>query len=132
MLIKNIKELILNDPNASNSPLTGSDLNSLHSIRNAWLETEGDRIKAYGKMDAYEVSNEHSEVIDAENKILLPTWVDSHTHLVFAASREEEFVMRLKGKSYEEIGQITGFSASNIGTRLNRIKAQMRANKPQH
>lgn len=52
---------------------------------------------------------EHAdEIIDATDKMVLPCWCDSHTHLVFAASREEEFVMRIKGHSYEEIAAAGG------------------------
>ena len=101
MLLKNIKGLVQARTKVeTHSPLSGENIKRLPIIENAFLLLEEDRIKAFGKMEdcpAYD-----GEVIDAKGRFVLPTWVDSHTHLVFAAPREEEFVMRLKGKSYQE------------------------------
>lgn len=105
MLIKNIHQLLQTQNPLS--ALRGEGLSTLSSIKNAWLLTENDTIKNFGEMDSCPDS-ENLEVIDASGKMLLPAWCDSHTHLVFATSREEEFEMRLKGKSYEEIARAGG------------------------
>lgn len=105
MLIKNIKKLIQTQD--LTMPIKGTKMQSIPSIDNAWILTEGDKIKSFGEMkDCPTMENE--QVIDANGKLVLPTWVDSHTHLVYAAPREEEFVMRLKGKSYQEIAEAGG------------------------
>jgi imidazolonepropionase len=109
LLIKNIKGLagILEN---NNGPLRGEDLGKLEVIENAFLAVEDGRISMYGKMeDLHGITDwTNLEVIDAEGKYVLPAFVDSHTHIVFAKSREEEFVDRIKGLSYEEIGKKGG------------------------
>lgn len=80
----------------------------LPSIDNAWLLIEGNRISDFGDMNSMPDFGSGISRIDASNKMVLPCWCDSHTHLVFAASREEEFVMKLKGKSYEDIAAAGG------------------------
>ncbi len=107
MLIKNIKQLLQVRQDKIESPLKGDDLKNLSIIENAWLRIKDDRIESFGSMDQCNpIQNE--ETIDANGKVVLPSFVDSHTHLVFAGSREEEFVMRLHGKSYEEIAEAGG------------------------
>lgn len=77
----------------------------LSTIKNAWLAIEDDLIVGYGKMNDWEGISDWTnlEVIDATGKMVFPTWCDSHTHLVFATSREEEFVDRINGLTYQEI-----------------------------
>jgi imidazolonepropionase len=102
-LIKNIKQLAgIGNPA---QPLRGKELAHLESVNNAYLLLEGEEIAAFGSMDEWTASHakEPAQVIDASNQIVLPAWCDSHTHLVFAASREEEFTDKLKGLSYAEI-----------------------------
>lgn len=107
MLIKNIKGLVqTRTADESQNPLKGEVLKKLPIIENAFLLLKDERIAAYGKME--DCPTYEGEVIDAKDRFVLPTWVDSHTHLVFAAPREEEFVMRLKGKSYQEIATAGG------------------------
>ena len=107
MLIKNIKQLLQVRQDIIESPLKGDDLKNLSIIENAWLRIKDDRIESFGSMDQCNpIQNE--ETIDANGKVVLPSFADSHTHLVFAGSREEEFVMRLHGKSYEEIAEAGG------------------------
>jgi imidazolonepropionase len=107
MLIKNIKGLVqTRTADESQNPLKGEVLKKLPIIENAFLLLKDDRIAAYGKME--DCPTYEGEVIDAKDRFVLPTWADSHTHLVFAAPREEEFVMRLKGKSYQEIAAAGG------------------------
>ena len=76
-------------------------MSAWNSINNAYLAVEDGKIKAFGPMS--EAPENITDTIDATGKYLLPSFVDSHTHLVFAGSREMEFVERIKGTSYEEI-----------------------------
>lgn len=93
--------------------LRGPALAELPCIENAFLVIEDGIISAFGESDNYQPVTENP--IDAAGGMILPSWCDSHTHLVFAASREEEFVDKLKGKSYAEI-------AANGGGILNSAK----------
>src|SRR5690554_7136475 len=79
----------------------------LPSIKNAYLLIEHDTIVDYGSMD--DIQNlEADKIIDASGKIVLPSWIDSHTHIVYAGNREQEFVDRINGLSYDEIYQRGG------------------------
>ena len=101
ILITNIKEL-LQVRETSIDKVSGSDMKVLPSIKKAFLYLEDDLISDFGKMeDCPNISVDKK--IDATGKIVLPTWIDSHTHLVYAGSREQEFVDRINGLSYEEI-----------------------------
>ena len=98
---------LLQTRKSSSSLLRGALMRELPTIENAYLLTEGDSILAYGPMSQLE-GIEPDKTIDLKGRILMPTFVDSHTHLVFAANREEEFVMKIEGKSYEEIAAAGG------------------------
>jgi imidazolonepropionase len=105
MLLTNIKSLL--QTSNSTKPLKGEGMQDCSTMDNAWLYLKNGFIEDFGTMEnCPEVENE--ENIDLSGKMVLPAWVDSHTHLVHATSREEEFVMRLKGKSYEEIANAGG------------------------
>ncbi|MBB6237662.1 imidazolonepropionase [Pedobacter sp. AK013] len=108
MLITNIKGLVGLHPK-DKSVLRGSELDSLPTLENAWLLIENGLIKDFGKMDSIpsQISNRSSQ-ISAEGRYIFPSWCDSHTHIVFAAPREEEFAMKIQGKSYEEIAAAGG------------------------
>ncbi len=100
-LITNIKSLL--QTRAENlSRVNGLAMKVLPQIDDAFLIIEHGLIHAFGKMSELPML-QYSEVIDATDKIVLPTWIDSHTHLVYAASREQEFVDRINGLSYAEI-----------------------------
>lgn len=103
ILIKNIKQLL--QVREESHFLKGKAMGDLPLIENAWLAIEEDRIIAYGAMSDFPGINNWKElrVIDAEGRIVGPSWVDSHTHLIFAGTRQGEFVDRIKGLSYEEI-----------------------------
>lgn len=104
ILIKNIKELVqVLEPQVKK--LSGNEMANLSTIKDAWLAIENDLIVGFGKMQDWEGISDWTnlEVIDATGKMVFPTWCDSHTHLVFAATREEEFVDRIKGLTYQEI-----------------------------
>ena len=77
-------------------------MGELPLLEDAYLITENDSILDYGRMD--ELPGTEAEIeVDASGRMVLPTWCDSHTHLVYAGNREEEFVDRIRGLSYEEI-----------------------------
>lgn len=113
LLITHIKQLAGIQTNTH--LLRGKDLSVLPSIDNAYLIIEGDEIAAFGKMSALKTHHSPRTTIDASDQIILPAWCDSHTHLVFAASRENEFIDKIKGLSYAAI-------AANGGGILNSAK----------
>jgi imidazolonepropionase len=90
----------------------------LPSIDNAWLLIEDGLIKAYGDMSSLDTSLNVDQTIDAKGGLVLPAWCDSHTHLVFAHSREHEFIDRINGLSYEAIAQ-RGGGILNSAKKLN-------------
>ncbi|WP_421945689.1 imidazolonepropionase [Pedobacter sp.] len=108
MLITNIKGLVGLHPK-DKLVLRGSEMKDLPVLENAWLLIEYDLIKDFGKMSEIpsQISNLPSQ-ISAKGKYVFPSWCDSHTHIVFAASREEEFAMKIQGKTYEEIAAAGG------------------------
>ncbi|RYD79116.1 MAG: imidazolonepropionase [Sphingobacteriales bacterium] len=108
MLITNIKGLVGLHPK-DKLVLRGSEMGDLPVLENAWLLIENGFIKDFGKMS--EIPSPVSQLspqLSAKDKYVFPSWCDSHTHIVFAASREEEFVMKIQGKSYEEIAAAGG------------------------
>jgi imidazolonepropionase len=104
ILIKNIKGLV---QAGEDIPLIrkGKEMQELPIVKNAFLYLEDNEVIAYGKMDDWKEigSSSDIEIIDAEGCFVLPAFCDSHTHTVFAKTREEEFVDRIHGMSYEEI-----------------------------
>lgn len=101
-LITNIKLLV--NTREQNQLLRGKELAQLPCIENAYLLIEDDEIARYGRMeDLSTVNQQPSTTINASGQFVLPAWCDSHTHLVFAASRENEFIDKLKGLTYAEI-----------------------------
>jgi imidazolonepropionase len=105
-LVSNIKKLILAEDSPRTSPLRGTELANLPCIENAFLLIENQRIKDFGPMK--NCPERADQTIDATGRMVLPAWVDSHTHLVFAKTREDEWVNRIKGMSYEEIANRGG------------------------
>lgn len=109
ILIKNIKGLVQVGENFP-SVVKGKAMASLPILENAFLAIENNQIVAYGLMEDWEGITDWRdlEIIDAEGKFVLPAFCDSHTHLVFAKTREEEFVDRIHGLTYEEIAKKGG------------------------
>ncbi|MFA7445299.1 MAG: imidazolonepropionase [Flavobacteriaceae bacterium] len=105
-LIINIKQLVqVRETNVE--MVSGADMSNLPILENAYLLIENDLISDFGLMkDLPEIEVEN--VIDATGKVVLPTWVDSHTHIVYAGNRVQEFVDRINGLSYEEIANRGG------------------------
>ena len=102
-VIINIKCLV--GTRTKNEILKGKALSTIPCIENAFLIIDGSNISAYGKMEDFKKSvySSFNEVIDAEGGFVMPTWCDSHTHIVFAGSRENEFVDKINGLTYAEI-----------------------------
>lgn len=101
-LITNIK--LLAGIRKENALLRGKELSQLPCIANAYVLVEDNQIAGYGRMEELPAARPGNEsVVDASGRLVLPCWCDSHTHLVFPASREEEFVDKIKGMSYTEI-----------------------------
>ncbi len=75
------------------------------SLKDAWLAVEDGRIADFGSMTSFPGVTDWAglELVDAENCVVLPTWADSHTHIVYAGNRQDEYVDRIKGLWYEEI-----------------------------
>lgn len=107
MLLTNIGCLAMVE-NSKNSTgqVRGADMDSISSITDAWLLTRGDHIVDYGEMASLPEMDE--ERIDVQGGYVLPSWCDSHTHLVYAAPREAEFVAKIQGRSYAEIAAAGG------------------------
>lgn len=106
LLIKNIKTLAGID--SGKKMLVGKEMSVLNCVDDAFLLLEGDTIKDFGKMSELSIHDGALEIINAEGRFVLPSWCDAHTHLVFAAWREGEFVDRIKGLTYEEIAKQGG------------------------
>jgi len=112
IIILNIKELV----NIEFKPILfirGSEMQNLQTIKDAWLLIKDDKIADFGSMNDKEVLQKYIdsnlyEEIDANGKMVFPCFCDSHTHLVYAGSREIEYIDKIKGLSYEEIAKRGG------------------------
>jgi imidazolonepropionase len=102
ILITNIKGLV-QVRQSTPGFLAGVAMAELPVIPSAYLIIDKGIIKGYGPMNTLPSDSKADQTIDATGRFVFPSFVDSHTHLVFAASREEEFVMKIKGATYEEI-----------------------------
>lgn len=105
-LITNIKEL-LQVEDSPKEMVCGKDMKILPTIKNAFLLIENNVIKDFGNMKSAPTTIA-TKTIDATGRIVLPTWCDSHTHIVYAGNREQEFVDRINGLTYEEIANKGG------------------------
>lgn len=115
-LFINIKELIQTRETLIDK-VSGAEMNVLPKIENAFLLVENNLIVNFGPMSECP-KNDITTTIDAKGKIILPTWVDSHTHIVYAGNRVQEFVDRINGLSYEEIAN-RGGGILNSAKKLN-------------
>jgi imidazolonepropionase len=109
ILIKNIKGLVMayGEPKEK---LSGSEMRNIPILENAWLAIEDEKIVDFGLMLDWEGISDWRDlnIIDAEGKYVFPSWCDSHTHIVYAGSREKEFVDRIHGLTYEDIAKRGG------------------------
>ncbi|WP_433764226.1 imidazolonepropionase [Flavobacterium ginsenosidimutans] len=115
-LITNIQEL-LQVRETSITKVSGSEMAKLPTIKNAFLVLKDNLIEDFGSMENLpEIKAD--KTIDATGKVVLPSWCDSHTHIVYAGNREQEFVDRINGLSYEEIAN-RGGGILNSAKKLN-------------
>lgn len=120
LLLTNIKQLCQIETGTERKTVVkGQAMKVLPSIENAWLLMQDGHIHSFGKMEDVHTVNAN-DIIDVSGRFVLPAWCDSHTHLVFAAPREQEFVDRINGLSYEEIAH-KGGGILNSAKRLNEI-----------
>ncbi|MDA3942377.1 MAG: imidazolonepropionase [Bacteroidetes bacterium] len=124
LLVRSIKELIGIEEDGR-FILRGSAMSEVRSITDAFLLIEGDRIADYGKMTAkryheLQLRIPQTDQIDATGRLVLPAFCDSHTHLVYPATREIEYVDKIKGLSYEEIAK-RGGGILNSAMRMQEI-----------
>ncbi len=117
ILFTHIKELLQTRPK-SEMKVVGTAMKDLPHIKNAFLRVQGDKILDFGTM-ADVVIQETDEVIDVTGKLILPTWCDSHSHVVYAGDRSQEFVDRLNGLSYEDIAAKGGGILNSAQTLQN-------------
>lgn len=116
MLITNIKQLV--NIREENKLLRGNDLAHLPILENAFLKIKDNLIEDYGLMSDLKEEDFKDQIFDAKQATILPSWCDSHTHIVFAASRENEFIDKIKGLSYAEIAA-KGGGILNSAQKLN-------------
>ena len=121
MLIKNIKGLV-QVRDTSPKWVAGSDMEELPLLENAYLKIDDGKIADYGLMTDLK-EEEAEKIINATGRFVFPSFVDSHTHLVFATSREGEFVDKIKGLSYAEIAA-KGGGILNSAKRLQQTSEQ--------
>ncbi len=105
ILIKNAKSLLQVD-RGDTPMICGKDMSSIPSIQDAFLLLRDGIIIDYGKME--DCPESQGTIIDARGKLVMPAFCDSHTHLVYAGSREKEYVDKIRGLSYEEIARRGG------------------------
>lgn len=118
MLVINIKQLI----GVRENPqlLRGAAMADLPLLENAFLRIKGEHILDYGLMQDLDLDNKTDEVFDGKGAFVMPTWCDSHTHIVYAGSRENEFIDKIKGISYAEIAR-KGGGILNSAKKINEI-----------
>ncbi|HRK26492.1 MAG TPA: imidazolonepropionase [Chitinophagales bacterium] len=107
LLLKNIALLVQTEEKPTRW-VAGANMQNLPCLPNAWLLISKGKIADFGSMGSCPDVGESAEVIDVRGKMVFPCWCDSHTHIVYAGSREQEFVYRIKGMSYEEIARQGG------------------------
>ena len=107
VVITNIKKLVQVEE-MPRTKICGADMGRLTCIDNAFLLIENGLIKDFGTMEQMPVADANIEIIDAKGGMVFPSFCDSHTHLVYAGSREIEYIDKIRGLSYEEIAKRGG------------------------
>lgn len=98
--------------------VSGEQMKELPKVDNAWLLINKDKIEDFGAMDSAPL-NATKNIIDCSNRIVMPTYCDSHSHIIYAGDRVDEFVQRLEGKSYQDIAS-SGGGILNSAKRLDK------------
>jgi len=126
MLIKNIKQLVQAEDSPGLKLRRGLEMSQLNTIDDAFLIVKDGRIAGFGQMSElpkFEQNLNVSQRIDASGKMVFPSFADSHTHLVYPASREIEYIDKIKGLSYEEIAK-RGGGILNSSKRMQTISEE--------
>lgn len=123
IVIINIKELLQVRQN-NVTIVKGSDMKVLPTLKNAYVLIEHDTIVEFGSMDDYP-GYDVDTTIDATGKIVLPAWCDSHSHIVYAGDRSQEFVDRINGLSYEDIAARGGGILNSAETLQNTSEEEL-------
>jgi imidazolonepropionase len=124
ILIKNIKKLVQTyQAHETIWRINGERMKALPTVSDAYLVVHNDKIADFGPQSALNSEQHFDKEIDAHGGLVLPAWIDSHTHLVFAATREEEFVQRISGMSYAEIAE-KGGGILNSARKLQAMEEQ--------
>ena len=120
-VIKNISELIQTEI-TPRKWVAGKDMSHISTIKDAFIEVQDGIITSFGSMENWNGIEDWNttDIIDAEGGMVFPTYCDSHTHLVFAASREGEFVDRINGLTYSEIAE-RGGGILNSAEKLQKV-----------
>ncbi|MFO7574202.1 MAG: imidazolonepropionase [Bacteroidales bacterium] len=114
ILIKNIKGIVQAGDDMPQF-VAGEAMARLNVIENGWILTNGELISGYGRMEELPAEVMSDEVIDATGRFVFPSYCDSHTHLVYAGSREMEYMDKIRGLSYEEIARRGGGILNSAG-----------------
>ncbi|MEJ6734590.1 MAG: imidazolonepropionase [Flavobacteriales bacterium] len=116
LVIKNINKLVQTEE-TTRKWVAGSDMKTINYLEDAFIEIENGLISNFGTMEQWNGIDDwnNTQIIDAEDGMVFPSYCDSHTHLVHASTREDEWIERIKGTSYKEI-------ADNGGGILNSAK----------
>lgn len=105
LVLKNIAKLLVAEHEPS-PRVAGGDMSSVNSLDDAWLVIENEKIACYGEGEVIPFPDD--EVLDCRGGMVMPAFCDSHTHLVYAGSREQEYEDKIRGLSYEEIAKRGG------------------------
>ena len=122
IIITNIKELVGILPK-NKLVLCGKEMNEFSILKNAFIEVQEDKIQSFGSMKDLKLKDSQN-LFDANGGTVLPSWNDSHTHLVFAKSREKEFIDKINGLSYEKIAK-KGGGILNSAIHLEKISEEI-------
>ena len=102
--------------NSHPGPLRGSETEDLGKVLDAAVAMQGETVVAVGSTQEMQSRFSATHILDAHGRLVLPGWVDCHTHPVFSGTRENEFAMRVAGSSYEEIARTGGGIRSSVRT----------------
>ena len=124
ILLINIKKL-LQIRSLDTSYVSGKEMNALPFIESAYLLINNDIIEEFGEMKNSPKNLEKFRVIDCKEKMVLPSWCDSHSHIVFSGNRSNEFIDRIKGLSYNEIANNGGGILNSVDILRNTSKEDL-------